>query len=243
MKRRLRPGRGLALCLALLCLTSCARMLEREYTEAVDHVEDRAPTGEAAYRVETYPALRAALLSYVEEGLGQGFLRCPTTYPGNLTVDLEKARRQLMEEDPLGCYALSDVTFRTTRIIAYYEVELNFTYKVNAREVAGLPRMASREALVRALDQSLERQDGRLCLYLTAYPEEDEGFFDGVLREAWDAAAADPDSGLDPAGRLPELNVKLYPDAGTRRVAVLELDYGQGEEPTEPPAGPEGVEP
>ena len=223
--------RLLALCLALLCLTSCALLLEREYTEATDHVEDQPPLGNTAYRVETYPALRAAMLAYVEEGLSEGFLRCPTTYPGNLSVDLEKAKRQLMEEDPLGCYALEDVAFRTTRIISYYEVELDFTYKVDTREVAGLPRMSSREALVRALGQSLENWDTRLCVYLIAYPEEDEGFFDEVLQEALQAAEepADP----------PELTVELYPDTGTRRVAVLTLDYG--EDPGENLAEPEGV--
>ena len=63
------------LCLMLLCLSSCALMLEREYTEASAHAEDQRPLGSATYRVETYPALRAALLSYVEEGLGEGSLR------------------------------------------------------------------------------------------------------------------------------------------------------------------------
>lgn len=206
------------LCLALLCLTSCARLLEREYTEATDHVEDQPRLDSAAYRAETYPALRAAMLDYVEEGMSQGSVRCPTTYSGNLNVDLERARRQLMEEDPLGCYALEDVSFQISKIISYYEVELNFTYQVDPDEVAGMPRLASREALVKALGQSLENLDTRLCVYLTSYPEEDEGFFDQALREARQADAELP---------RPELTVELYPDAGSRRVAVLTLDYGE----------------
>ena len=217
MKRAL--ASCLAACLFLLCLTSCALMLERDYTEATDHVEDQPSLGDTAYRVETYPALRAAMLAYVEEGLSEGFLRCPTTYSGNLSVDLEKARRQLMEEDPLGCYALADVGFQISRIIAYYEVELDFTYQVDAKEVAGLPRMSTREALARALGQGLENWDTRLCFYLTAYPEEDAGFFDEVLEEAYGAYPA-------ALGR-PQISCELYPDAGTRRVAVLTLDYGE----------------
>ena len=89
-----------------------------------------------------------------------------------------------------------------------------------------MPRMASREGLVRTLGQSLEARDSRLCVYLTAYPEEDEGFFDQALREARQA---------NPALPRPELTVELYPDAGTRRVAVLTLDYG------EDVAGPDGL--
>ena len=210
----------LAACFVLSCLTSCARLLEREYTEATDHIEDQVPLGSTAYRVETYPALRAAMLSYVEEGLSEGFLRCPTTYSGNLSVDLEKARRQLMEEDPLGNYALENVDFQISRIIAYYEVELDFTYKVDTHEAVSLPRVSSREALTRLMGQSLERQDERLCVYLTSYPEEESQFFDQVLQEAWEA--------LSEQVAFPELTVELYPDAGTRRVAVLTLDYGEG---------------
>lgn len=210
--------RVLALCAALLCLCGCASLLEREYTEAVDHVEDQPP-GDAAYRVETYPALRAAILAYVEEGMTEGTLRCPTTYPGNLSVDLEKAKRQLMEEDPLGCYALEDITFHTSRIIAYYDIELELTYKVDTKEVAGLPRVGSREALSRMLGQSLEDREGRVCVYLTAYPEEDGQFFAAALRDAY---------GLRPdVIARPELKVELYPQSGTRRVAALELDYGE----------------
>ncbi len=212
--------RAVAACLLLpLCLTSCAALLEREYDEAVAHVEDQPALGGAAYRVETYPALRAALLSYVEEGLEEGSLRCPTTYPGNLSVDLEKARRQLMEEDPLGNYALADVTFRVARVIAYYEVELGFTYKADPREMVGLPKLASREALARLLAQSLEDLDTQTRVYLTAYPEGDERYFSDALRQA---------QGLCPAalGR-PQVTAELYPQTGERRVAVLTLDYGE----------------
>ncbi len=208
-----------AACVLLLCLTSCAALLEREYSQSAAHVEDSSALGGTAYRVETYSALRAALRSYVEEGLTQGSVRCPTTYPGNLSVDLEKARRQLMEEDPLGNYALSDVTFRTSRIIAYYDVELEFTYKADAKEVARSPRLASREAVASALALDLEALDTRVCLYLTHYPEGDERYFADALRQA---------QGLSPAalGR-PQVTAELYPQTGAERVAVLTLDYGE----------------
>ena len=231
--------RILAMCLALLCLTSCALMLEREYTETADHVEDPPPLGNTAYRVETYPALRAALLSYVEEGLGEGFLRCPTTYPGNLSVDLEKARRQLMEEDPMGCYALSDLTFRTSRIIAYYEVELDFTYKVDPRTLGSMARAASRQALVNLLARSLEQEQESLCVYLTAFPEGEAGYLEAAVDEAWQGLYiaeedADPDGEGGPAAQppapgevppTPALEVELYPETGSRRVAVLHFTY------------------
>ncbi len=213
----------LALCLLLACLCSCASMLERDYTVSSPHQEDPPPHGDGAYRVETYPVLRSALLSYVEEGLDSGLLRFPTTYPGNLSVDMEKAKRQLMEEDPLGCYALDDLTYRTSKIIAYYEVELSFTYKADKKALRAISKAASRSDLTTLLGKALEEGKDSLCVYLTAYPEDDPGFFDDALGEAWaglETEAFAPDLPAAP----PELTVELYPQTGgARRVAELKL--------------------
>lgn len=237
--------RALALCLALLCLTSCASLLERDYTVASPHEEDPPPQGDSAYRVETYPALRSALLSYVEEGLDQGLLRFPTTYPGNLSVDLEKARRQLTEEDPLGCYALEDLTWRTSKIIAYYEVELTFTYKRDKALFRSMPKAATQGDLTALLTRALESGEEGLRLYLTAYPEDQSDYFQAALQAAWDALQVPEDPAgetdvpsLSPAWpELPELTVELYPAVGgSRRVAELTLTQPREPDQSEPPA-------
>lgn len=241
--------RAFALCLALLCLTSCASLLERDYTVASPHEEDPPPQGDSAYRVETYPALRSALLSYVEEGMDQGLLRFPTTYPGNLSVDLEKARRQLMEEDPLGCYALEELTWRTSKIIAYYEVELTFTYKHDKALFRSMPRAATQGELTTLLTRALEAGEDGLRVYLTAYPEDQDDYFQAALQEAW-TSLHDPEEPA-PSGEgenapeaettapalpeedpPPEMEVELYPQTGPRRVADLRFVYpetGEGE--------------
>lgn len=228
------------MCLALLLLPSCASMLEREYTQAVPHVEDQAPAGDAAYRAETYPALRSAILSYVEEGMTEGLLRCPTTYPGNLSVDLEKAKRQLMEEDPLGSYALEDMTFRATKIIAYYEVEMDFTYKVDTKELTSLPKAGNQRELAALLRETLERGETRRAVYLTFYPEADETFFTGALDLAQEPDPGEGEGTETPGDTPPALSspatlagVELYPKTGVRRVAVLELAYPDSE-PADP---------
>lgn len=238
MKRTVALALGLA-----VCLCACGSMLEREYTVSSPHQEDPPPQTDAAYRVETYPALRSALLSYVEEGLEEGQLRFPTTYAGNLTVDLEKAKRQLMEEEPLGCYGLSDLTYRTSKIIAYYEVELTFTYQVDPKTLTSMPRAASRGDLSTLIAKALDSGQETLCVYLTAYPAAEADFFDGALSDAWTAlygqgepdpsAAPDPELSTAPPDQAPVpaapgLTVELFPQTGgSRRVAVLTFTEGE----------------
>lgn len=237
-----------ALCLALLLLPSCASMLEREYTVTSQHVENPPPQGDTAYRAETYPALRSALLSYVEEGVETGLLHVPTTYNGNLSVDLEKARRQLLEEDPLGCYALEDVSFRTSRMIAYYETELTFTYRVEPKTLPSLPRVGTQEKLAELLRQTVAEEETSLVVYLPLYLEEDETFFSAAL----DLAYAPPDPAgpelpaqepVPPEERCQLAGVELYPQTGSRRVVVLELEYPQAEPFPEAEPSPEVVQP
>lgn len=210
--------RIVGLCLALVMgLSSCAFMLEREYTVAEEHQEDR-PAQTEAYRVETYPALRAALLSYVEEGVDEGALRVSASYPGNLTVDLEKAKRQLMEEEPLGCYALSDVTFHTSKLIAYYEVNASFDYRVSAQEARGVATVRNADALDSAVKAALGDFRERFAVLLSIPGEEEPGLIEASLRRVYDQ---NPDLALG----YPELEITYYPETGTRRVAEVTLTY------------------
>lgn len=232
-------------CMLLLC--SCAGMLERDYLVATAHVENPPALGDAAYRVETYPALLSALVSYVEEGMDAGVLRFPTTYEGNLTVDLEKARRQLLEEDPLGAYALRDLTFHTSKIIAYYETELAFDYKVDRQTLPALPKAGDQAELAALLKETVAREEETLAVRLTAYPEGDDLFFQQALElalrvpekgEAGVSPAPSPEGTEEPGPETARIaGVELYPKTGRRRVAVLELEYPPAEEPAPSPDG------
>lgn len=210
--------RALALALTLsLLLTSCSSMLEREYTASGSHEENQLHR-EDSYTVETYPSLLNALDSYIEAGLLSGTLRFPTTYRGNLSVDLEKARRQLLEEDPLGSYALENISYSVSKIIAYYEAELTFEYRVDRQSLSSIAKITTAEGLRNALAETLLGFDEELVCVVGNYAEEESGMFATALREAY---------GTVPAAALgfPELSVELYPKSGSRRLAVISLSY------------------
>lgn len=212
--------RAVAVALALCALlTSCSSMLEREYVVTTDHEENRLRR-EDFYTVETYQGLLNALDSYIESGLPSGTLRFPTTYRGNLSVDLEKARRQILEEDPLGNYALKNISYSLSKIIAYYEAELTFDYRVDRTTLPEIRRFSTQEALQTALAGTLLEFDEELVCIVGNFAEEETGYFASALRAAYDSVPA-------AALGMPELEVELYPDSGSRRVAVLKLTYGQ----------------
>lgn len=210
-----------AMALVLLCLTSCASMLEREATYTAPHVENPPASLADAYRVNTYAGLCSALESYVEEGMTEGSLRFPATYPGNLTVDLEKAKRQLMEEDALGCYALNDVTFHVNRIIAYYEVTAAFDYRVSPAEYMALETVKDFSALEEKMATAL-RDFGSGFTVILDVPEPwaaEEFVAEGLDR----AYNGNPEVAL---GR-PGLEVTYYPEGYSPTVAKVKLTYAE----------------
>lgn len=233
--------RAMWVCLCLLlCLSSCASMLEREYTVAERHEENPLPQSDT-YRAETYPALRAGLLSYLEEGLETGALRVPATYSGNLTVDLERVKRQLMEEEPLGCYALRDLTFHTSKIIAYYEVTATFDYRVTTGEIKAVVNTRDEGALDAVVKKALsEREDGFTVLL---YPNPDPQARDLIGESIQRLGQEDPGLASPPI----ETEITYYPEnveANRRTVAEVRLHYsesGGGEKLSG--ETPEGVNP
>lgn len=208
-----------AMALALLCLTSCAAMLDREATYTSPHVENPPASLADAYRINTYSGLRSALQSYVEEGMETGNLRFPATYPGNLTVDLEKAKRQLMEEDALGCYAVADVNFHINRIIAYYEVTAAFDYRIPPAEYMTLETVEDHSGLDQRMEEALERFGGQLTFLMDRRGLSDAALADSVERVF--------DLRPELAVSEPTVEVTYYPENGDRAVAEVKLSYAE----------------
>ncbi len=203
---------------ALALLSGCAGMLERDYTTAVTHVENPAPQWDAAYRVESYPALCAALLSYVEEGMEEGLLRFPTTYGGNLTVDLGRAKERLLTEEPVGAYAVEDITFRASRIISYYEVEIEVAYRQDREELRALREVDGTGELDGLLKEAMEDRTERVTALVEGCPLEQESYLAEALERAYVACPALA------LGR-PGVSVTTWPETGDRRVVELKLTY------------------
>lgn len=213
--------RLLALILALLCLTSCASMLEREATYTSPHEEAPPASSADVYRVNTYLGLCSALRSYVEEGMEEGNLRFPATYPGNLTVDLEKAKHYLMEETAVGCYTLHDVIFHVSRIVAYYEVTAAFDYRVAPAEYRALETVYSNSyrALNEHFQEALENFGGSFTVRLEDCPlEEEYDLVDYRLRDIYNDSP-------ELAVAYPDLEVTYYPENGVQRVAEVKVTY------------------
>ena len=135
MKKRM----GLILLAAALALSSgCAAMLERSYVSATTHVDyDSEEEDPSILRAETYQSLVNSILYFVESHAATGTIRL-YNYTGDVEADLANACTEILNEDPLGAYAVRDIRYDTTRIVTYYEVNLSLIYSRSSQEVEAI---------------------------------------------------------------------------------------------------------
>ena len=209
---------------ALLLLTGCG-ILERDYTQVTRHVDQRADSENAsALRAEGYAELVSSAQYFVTLGANTGTIRL-YQYGGDIEQAVQNACDALLRDDPVGAYALRDVTCRATRIVSYYECVFHYAYKRSLEEIAAIRSVSSRVGFRRQVADALRTFSDRLVLRTGGGYES----ADQVQRVFWEVYYDTPEAALT----TPEVAVQLYPDHGAARVVEMTLDWGTERETLE----------
>lgn len=211
--------RLIALCLALLLLSGCGSLLEREYISLQPHDENPMRDGEdAALQVESYQELVNAILYYVGRGETAGEIHL-YHYDQGVESDLEAACLEVVREDPLGAYAVDYIKYETRHIVSYYQATLYITYRRTPEQIAGISSVTGSSAIREELRETMEAFQSERVLNISFF-DADAVDLEQLIREAYYAAPA-------AAFGMPQVEVNLYPEetAGRRRVVEVLLTY------------------
>ena len=142
--------------MALLLLSGCG-LNNRSYYSVTTHVEQRVSEDDPSIlRAESYQELVSAILHFVSEGAETGTVRL-YQYTGDVESDLGAASKEVLEGDPLGVYALRDISHDYTRIVSYYECTFAFNYRHTADEIADISMAATTVSLREQIRQAMDR--------------------------------------------------------------------------------------
>ena len=211
---------SMGLCLLLL-LSGCASLLERSHSTETAHVQfSDAEKDSDVLQAETYQGLMSALLFLVSQGEETGVIRL-YNYTGSAESDLETAGVELTQEDPLGAYAVDYMKYELSRVMNYYEVEIDISYRRSYEEISQVVSVTGASAIVGELRTMLAEFQGAAALQVS-YFEKGMTISD-VEALVMEAYYSTPDSAL---GR-PEVSVTLYPQEteGRRRLVEIVLTY------------------
>ena len=213
-----------ALLLALvLALTGCASMLERDYV-SVSPYEPVANSidSSSALRVENYQGLVNAVLYLVTQGEEHGVLNLYNYTAQDVESDLTRACLEVVQEDPLGAYAVEYIKHDYSLIVSYYEASIDITYRRTPEQVASIVSVTGSSAIRRELRKTLTSFSSEAVLRVSYFAEDEDYLLDLVHQAYYDAPAA-------ALGR-PEVTVSLYPSAGQQRIVEINLTYPESPE-------------
>lgn len=204
------------LCPALL-LSGCSSMLARDYSTITPH--SAAPTVESdqlTIRVESYQNLVNALLYFITQGRESGTIRL-YNYPYDVEQDLEGACLEVVQEDPLGAYAVDFIQYDLTPIVSCYEASVQIAYRRTHEQVSAITAATGSSAIRRELRDTLAQFQEETALRIS-YFDGDEQYIQTLIREAYYTT---PDTALD----FPQADVYFYPESGQQRIVEILLQY------------------
>lgn len=208
-----------ALLLALaLTLTGCASMLER-HSIAISSYEpvDSSGSSSSSLRVENYQELVNTILYLVTQGEEHGVLNLYNYTAQDVETDLTRACLEVVQEDPLGSYAVDYIKHDYSLIVSYYEVNIDITYRRTPEQVASIVSVTGSSAIRRELRKTLTSFAPEAVLRISYFAEDEDYILDLVRQAYYDAPAA--------ALGMPEVAVALYPAEGRQRIVEIGLTY------------------
>ncbi|MGE4276219.1 MAG: hypothetical protein AB7E30_03465 [Lawsonibacter sp.] len=213
MKTRLLAG----LTALTLLLSGCASLLTREYVRITTH--NTTPTAEgdpSVLRAENYQELVNALIYFITQGMETGSVRLYIDSE-DVEADLEAACLEVVQEDPLGAYAVDYIKYSVNSIVTYYEADVQITYRRTRQQINSIVSATGTTAIRSELESALADFASERVLRIS-YFDGDEDYIRTLCKEAY---YANPASALD----MPDVSVSIYPDSGQQRIVEISLTY------------------
>ncbi len=202
--------------ITLLCLllTGCSSWLDGSYVYVETHpIETEEPAQVVA--VSTYAGLLTTVQNMVAEGTEQGVISMGRYDQAEVEPDMAQAVEHILHRDPLGAYAVSEITYELGTSNGQNAVSLNIRYVHDRSEIRKIQHPADWEQAEKVITDALNRYDSNVVLYLEDYQELDFAQWVAVY------VSANPDKMMEP----PAVTVNLYPDSGNKRVVELKFAY------------------
>ena len=212
----------------LLITTGCSAVLNRDYTSVTPHSATPVSDGESnTLRVASYQELVNALIYFIGRGIESGTIRFDggENDETELQQMLDEACLEVVQEDPLGAYAVEYIKYSITPIVGSYEADLQITYRRTREQVASIIDATGTSAIRSELSDALSEFSTQVVLRIS-YFEEDSDYIRQLMREAY---LSNPASALD----LPDAEITMYPETGQRRIVEVELTYHQSRQTLE----------
>lgn len=208
----------------MIALSGCSSLLERDYLllQPYEPVSSSAP-GSTSLRAESYQDVVDAVRLLVAQGADQGLI---SLYNYSSAQDVEdtltRACLEVVQNDPLGAYAVDYIKHDYSLIVSYYEVNLTLAYRRTSEQVSSIVSVTGSSALQQELTRALTSFSPEVTLRVSHFTEDAQYICQLVEQIYYDTPAA--------AFGMPAVTVSIYPDSGLQRIVEIGFSYSEAPE-------------
>lgn len=198
-----------------LLLSGCSFWTDGSYSSVKPHKEAANQEEKPAENVSDYEELIRVLEALVENGAESGMLSMQYDTEDAARADLDKAIREIRQNDPFAVYAVEEIGYVFGASGGRNAVSVQITYLQNRVRADKIQRVQTLEQVEQILAQHLDDCDAGVVLYFA-----DPGRVDYAQMVA-DYALAYPQKVME----APEVTVSLYPEEGIEQIVELKFSY------------------
>lgn len=210
---------SLALALCLL-LSGCSGWPDGSYVSVKPHADAGLSQEQTIADVKNYNQLYAALLNLVEKGSSKLTLSVDQYDRALLEPELKKAIRNVCNTNPIGAYAVEDITYEFGVTGGVYALSVLVEYNHNHSRIGKMNHVRSMDAVSTAIKRALDSCASDLVILISGYHSTD------YLQLVYDYAAKHPSMVME----IPQVTVNVYPETGSYRVLELLFSYQNSKE-------------
>lgn len=204
------------LLLSAVCLLLCGcQFMDGRYASITPHEVRSTFIESESNPASSYMELRSRLVELVSNGLESGLIYTVDYTPGVLKTEVEQAIHYVVQEHPIGSYAVKSIDFEVGTNSGQMVVALNIQYHHSRTEILQIESVADMKSAEKAIYQALDNCDVGMVLQVTDYRERDFT----LLVENY--AAQNPDKVME----IPQVTVSTYPETGKVRVLEIKFSY------------------
>lgn len=203
----------LILCLCV-SLCGCDSWLDGSYHSVKPHQDDRQEQLQENMTASSYSELHNLLAELIENGQQTGVINMSGFSDDQLQDYMDQAIEQVIQHNPIGAYAVDQITYDLGTAGGVPAIAVNITYVHNRSEILRIKKMdmdAAREMIWRALSDC----EAGIVMRISDYRDEDFALL------VQNFAEANPEYCME----TPQVTVVTYPQEGSDRVLELTFTY------------------
>ena len=164
---------GAKLLLVCMLLSGCSTWLDGSYYYIQPHEEKQEDPDSDIVAVSNYRTLCQALSAMVHNGTANGVLSVKNYNQLSLARDMQYAIEDVIENDPIGAYAVEEMDFELGTKAGHPAVAVKISYYHDRAEIRKIHHLEDMEQAKQTIGDALDSCDSGVVLYVEEFQDLD----------------------------------------------------------------------